>query len=268
MRHVTTRRLLGTTAAGLITGLLAGVLPAVSAAADPPLVVISPRCGAADLSWDTGTIGGDESWPTVVLRNGSRINEFTMQSRGAASYGASDGDVFTLQRAGLPEVTLVQRDPEGCAAPQLTVTAVAECAGLRLRLDSARPGPLAGLRLHSALDTGPEGTPLPPLAAGSTDLSFALPDGSPYAVFSGPAGSEAVLWYAGVFRSPDGCTSASPVPPTATAVPSPSAGGPSLPVTGDRTLLIVLIGLGLTTGGLIVMQVARRRRSADRLGAS
>lgn len=285
MRLPKARPLPRTTLAGLLTGLLAGslsVLPATAASADPPVVLLSNLCGIAELDWDTGTIGGD-SWPTVVLRDGARIDEFTMHERGDRRYGATDGDVFTLRRTGLPDLDLVHDAPDGCEAPLLTVRAAADCAGLRLTLANAGTEPITGLRLHSVLDTSPAGTALPPVAGGSGDLTFALPDATPYALFSGPAGSDAVLWLSGVHRVPDGCATPSPsavvtTPSTGggSAAPSASAveasasdgGGPGLPVTGDRTLAIGVAGLVLVVGGGGLLHLARRRRRlTERMGA-
>jgi LPXTG-motif cell wall-anchored protein len=259
-------------ASGVAIGLTVTALSigwAAPAAADPPEVALTELCGVADLSWDSGTLDG-ASWATVVLRNGAPVAEFSMGSRGGLKLAAADGDRFTVQRAGLPDRTLLYEAPADCVPMPLTVTATAECAGWRLTLANAGSEPITGLRLHSALDGSPAGATLAPVAAGVTDLSFPLPAGSAYAVFSGPLGSDGVLWLSGTYRLPSGCAPSTSTPGTPTASDSTSASavatspGVGLPVTGDQTARIGVAGLVLALGGLGLLLVARRRRLAER----
>jgi hypothetical protein len=190
-------------AAALFAGaLVVGAAPA--AHADPPDITMSEECGVAVFSWDTGTIGGDETWATTVLRNGVAIDRFEMRERGNRRYGATDRDVFVVRRAGLPDRDLVYRAPDGCVdPPKITVTADAQCHVLELRVSNEGTAPVSGLRLYSPAN--PTAEELAPVAPGAVTLVLRLADGANFALVSGAAGPEMVTWMAGTYRRPAGC---------------------------------------------------------------
>ncbi|GIJ24460.1 hypothetical protein [Micromonospora lutea] len=198
------RRLLALPLAGaLVVGALILGVP-TPAQADPPRVVLTASCGVAALSWDTGTIGGTETWPTTIRRNDVIIDRFEMTDRGSRRYGAVDGDVFVVRRDGLPDQNLVFRAPGGCTgAAQLTVTAQTECYGVELRLANAGSEPIRGLRLLSPAAPAPE--ELAPVAPGAATVVLRLADGDNYLLASGGTGSDMVTWFAGTYRVPAGC---------------------------------------------------------------
>lgn len=185
-------------AGGLVFGM------ASPAPADPPHITMSEECGSALFTWDTGTIGGDETWATTVLRNGVAVDEFQMRERGNRRYGAVDGDVFVVRRAGLPDRDMVYREPEGCAdAPKLKVTAENLCHTLELHLSNEGSAPITGLRLLSAASPAPE--ELAPVEPGSVTLVRRLADGASYLLVSGTPGPAQVTWIAGTYRQAAGC---------------------------------------------------------------
>jgi LPXTG-motif cell wall-anchored protein len=198
------RRLLGAVAGSL---LLAGGLVAATAgpaAADPPELTLVNRCGAVEFSWDTGTIGGDERWPTTVLRNGTVIDEFAMGSRGDATYGALDGDSFEIRREGLPERGFAHEAPDGCAGvPALTVTAADECFSLRLTFANAADTPATGLQVLVPGDAPRE---VDPVGFGSLDLHLGLRTGDPFQVRGPVPGGGWATWLTGRYNQPARCT--------------------------------------------------------------
>ncbi|EEP73577.1 hypothetical protein MCAG_03904 [Micromonospora sp. ATCC 39149] len=197
------RLLVASGAAVLFAGALVGGA-ASAAQADAPEITMSEQCGVAVFSWDTGTIGGDETWATTVLRNGVAIDRFEMRERGNRRYGATDRDTFVIQRAGLPDRNLVFRAPDGCAdAPRLAVTADAHCHVLELHLANEGTTPITGLRLFSPAHPTPE--ELGPLAPGRVTLVRRLADGDNYLLASGEPGPEQVTWMVGTYRQPAGC---------------------------------------------------------------
>lgn len=277
------RRLSALAAATLLTigGLLLGT--AAPAAADPPTVNFADLCGAVGFSWDTGTIGGDDGWPTTVLRNDTVIDEFPMRSRGSQEYGASDGDVFEIRREGLPSSSYLHRTPEGCTdAPLLTVTATNGCDGLTLSFVNAGTTPVAGVQ---ALSTGHPPWELEPIGPGATELTLPLTDAAAFYVRSPRSDGSWSTWLVGIYTQPTDCpVDPSPIPSTdpstdpspsdspsdspsagstATATPGgtavPGAGG-GLPVTGAETALLSTVGLVLVGAGTALFVVARRRR--------
>ncbi|MEQ4302588.1 LPXTG cell wall anchor domain-containing protein [Plantactinospora sp. B6F1] len=187
--------------------LLAGGLILGSASpahADPPPITLTERCGVAVLSWDTGTIGGEETWATTVLRNGVAVDRFEMRERGNRRYGAADRDAFVVRRAGLPDVNLMFREPDGCAdVPRLTVTAGAQCHVLELRLSNEGTTAVTGLRLYTP--ASPAAEELAPVPPGAVTLVRRLADGDNYALVGGAPGPEQVTWMVGTYREPAGC---------------------------------------------------------------
>ncbi|MEV2239217.1 hypothetical protein [Micromonospora sp. NPDC049891] len=198
------RRLLALPVAGVLAaGVLVLGAPA-PAQADPPRVILAASCGVAALSWDTGTIGGTESWQTTIRRNDVVIDRFEMRDRGGRRYGAVDGDVFVVRRDGLPDQDLVFRAPEDCTgAAQLTVTAQTECYGVELRLANAGSEPVTGLRVLSPVSPTPG--ELAPVAPGAITVVLRLTDGDNYLLASGGTGADMVTWFAGTYRAPAGC---------------------------------------------------------------
>ena len=198
------RRLLALpVAAALAAGLLVLGVPA-PAQADPPRVVLTASCGVAALTWDTGTIGGTETWQTAIRRNDVVIDRFEMRDRGGRRYGAVDGDLFVVRRDGLPDQELVFRAPEDCTgAAELTVTAATECYGVELRLANAGSGPVTGLRVLSPASPTPQ--ELTPVAPGAVTVVLRLSDGDNYLLAGGGTGADMVTWFAGTYHAPAGC---------------------------------------------------------------
>ena len=196
------RRLLVAASAAV---LAAGVLAFGSAApafADPPEITFTADCGVASMEWDTGTIGGTETWATTVLRNGVVIDEFEMRERGSRRYGAIDADVFVVQRAGLPDRSLVHDAPDSCTeSPQLTVTTTVDCYGVEFHLTNAGTEPITGLWLTFPV----EFIELAPVAPGAVVLRHDFEDGIPYALGSGPVSAAGIIWFTGRYSQPDGC---------------------------------------------------------------
>jgi LPXTG-motif cell wall-anchored protein len=276
------RRLSALAAATLLTigGLLFGT--ATPVAADPPTVNFTDLCGAVGFSWDTGTIGGADGWPTTVLRNDTVIDEFPMQSRGSMEYGASDGDVFEIRREGLPASAFLHRTPDGCTdAPLLTITPTSGCAGLTLSFANAGTSPISGIQV---LATGYAPWEVAPLAPGRTELELPLVNGDGFYIRGPLAGGGWSVWLTGTHVRPADCAAEpSPIPsadpsaepttdPTVTPAPggtvttpgeivTPGVGaGGGLPVTGTQPALITTAGLALVGVGVALFIVTRRRR--------
>ncbi|MCX4390062.1 LPXTG cell wall anchor domain-containing protein [Micromonospora peucetia] len=197
------RRMLAAAAALLLTGgVVVGL--AAPAAADPPEVRLLNLCGAVDFTWSTGTIGGDESWPTTVLRNGAVIDEFVMRDRGGATYVAGDGDIFEIRREGLPERTYAHRVPDGCTgAPELTATAKDECFSLVLTFVNGGDTPVTGLQM---LLPGSAPRELDPVGPGSIAQFFDLADGDPFQVRGPVPGGGWATLLSGRYHQPERCT--------------------------------------------------------------
>lgn len=247
------RRLLAVPVAGaLAAGALVLGVPA-PAQADPPRVSLDASCGVATLSWDTGTIGGGETWPTTVSRNDVVIDRFEMADRGSRRYGAVDDDVFVVRRDGLPDQDLVYRAPEGCAdSAQLTVTARAECYGVELRLANAGTEAVTGLRLLSP--AGPTAAELAPVAPGAVTLVLRLADGDNFVLASGGTGADMVTWFSGTYRMPVGCG-----PEAVTVTVTDACDGARIDVT-NRAEGAVRVQVTVEGGGL----TDRRVRPGDR----
>ncbi|MEV1145252.1 LPXTG cell wall anchor domain-containing protein [Micromonospora sp. NPDC049799] len=197
------RRLLGTAVGALllIGGLVLGATG--PAAADPPEIRFENLCGAVAFDWDTGTIGGDETWATTVLRDGVVIDEFEMRERGGQKYGARDGAVFEIRREGLPAREYLHRSPADCVdPPQLTVTAASECSSLLVTFGNLGTTPITGIQV---LIEGVGGRDVPPVATGSRDLHFRLADGARFYVVT-PLGSGFAHWFSGTYDRPERCT--------------------------------------------------------------
>ncbi|MBQ0904095.1 hypothetical protein [Micromonospora sp. U21] len=197
------RRLLGTAVGSL---LLIGslVLGATApAGADPPEIRFENLCGAVAFEWDTGTIGGDETWATTVLRDGVVIDEFEMRARGGREYGARDGALFEIRREGLPARDYLHRSPDDCVdPPQLTVAATSECSSLLLTFGNLGTNPITGIQV---LIEGVGGRDVAPLGTGSRDEHHRLPDGARFHVVT-PLGSGVASWFSGTYVKPERCT--------------------------------------------------------------
>ncbi|GAA3951064.1 hypothetical protein [Actinoplanes auranticolor] len=204
IRHAPLRRLLTVAVAAVVSagGLLLGT--AAPAAADPPLLNFGELCGVAQLRWDAGPVLGGEPIATTVLRNGMVLDEFAMGNRGEHRYGAGDGDIFVVRRAGLPDETFDYQVPDDCAdAPRLALTAADECFSVMLRLQNSGSTAVDGLLLQTGHD--PAGRALPPVEPGVTEVPVAVADGAVFRLVSGSVGPGAVLWLQHTFRRPAGC---------------------------------------------------------------
>lgn len=252
----------------MIGGLVFGAAPA---AADPPEIRFENLCGAVGFSWDTGTIGDDDVWPTTVLRNGAVTEEFEMQFRGDREYGARDGDLFEMRREGLAPSSYLHRSPEGCTGTSLlTVVPTSGCTALTLTFDSDGAAPVSGLQVLAA---GPVPQDVEPLGPGRTRLDIPLPDGAAFWVRGPLVGGGWATWLTGTYQRPVDCAvdpspspSAEPSPseePTATPTPggAPGAGG-GLPVTGAGTVRVFAVGLVLVGVGVALFLAAHRLRTA------
>lgn len=262
------RRLLGSAVGTLLaTGVLVlGV--AAPASADPPEVRFEDRCGAVAFTWDTGTIGSDETWATTVLRGDVVVEEFDMRSRGDRVYAARDGDIFEMRREGLHPASFVHRAPDGCAGgPALTVTATSECSSLLLAFTNTGDTPVTGLQV---LLTGVGARDVPPLDPGSVDLRYTLADGAGFYVRGPLAGGGWADWLSGTYQQPADCAS-EPATPPASGDPDPSpdesspgtaapGDGGGLPVTGAQSALFSVAGVLLVGIGAALFLAARRRR--------
>ncbi|MFY1636398.1 hypothetical protein ACN27F_24510 [Solwaraspora sp. WMMB335] len=258
-------------AAVATAGLVLGV--GAPAQAVPPELAVEMVCGALDVRWTSDPL--DDGVPpvdTVVLRNGVVVEEFTMTGSGFRRYGAADGDLFVIRRAGERDTPPVPfAAPDGCGeTPLLEVNATNGCAGLKLTLTNRGTGAVDGLLLITA-DTFPAGEPLAPVAPGTTELGFALPDGTVYDLITGPFALDAPTWMTGTYVRPDSCDAPSSTPaptasatpgdgPTASATPDGAGAGGELPVTGAAGIGYALGGVGLVGAGLVVLTVLRRRR--------
>ncbi|WP_406074665.1 hypothetical protein [Micromonospora sp. NBC_01638] len=197
------RRLLGTAVGSLL--LLGGlVLGATTpAGADPPEIRFENLCGAVAFDWDTGTIGGDETWATTVLRDGEVIDEFEMRARGGQKYGARDGARFEIRREGLPARDYLHRSPDDCVnPPQLTVAAASECSALLLTFGNLGATPITGIQV---LIEGVGGRDVAPVATGSRNEHLGLADGARFYVVT-PLGSGFAYWISGTYDKPERCT--------------------------------------------------------------
>lgn len=177
---------------------------AAPAHADPPELQLVPFCGGTVLQWDTGTIGGSESWATTVLRNDDVVEQFEMHERGQVRYGASDGDIFFVRRAGLPEVSLVYEMPADCGdIPQLSISVVNECFALKIDVTNASSAVAENLRIYTR--TNPDGTALPDVSNGTASVYQALSDGETFVIAENLAGPGTKLWIIGTYEKPEGC---------------------------------------------------------------
>jgi hypothetical protein len=252
MRIVATFRGLATAASAL---LIAGVVVATAApaAADPPELRFESLCGAVAFSWDTGTIGDEDTWATTVLRGTVVIEEFVMRSRGDRDYGATDGDVFEIRRAGLPERTFVHEAPKTCTdAPALTVTAASDCSALQLTFNNGGAAPVTGLQLLAGGDAPRD---LAAVEPGEHVQSIDLPDGLPFLIRGPGVTGGWLTWFIGAHAKPSGC-----------AVPSSPSGAPggNLPVTGVDAASLWTAGVLLAGAGVLLVLVSRRRRAQAR----
>ncbi len=252
MRIVATFRALATAACAILT---AGVVvaTAVPAAADPPELHFESVCGAVVFSWDTATIGDDDSWATTVVRGTVVIEEFVMRARGDRDYGAADGDVFAVRRAGLPERTFVHEAPKPCTgSPALTVTAASDCSALHLTFTNGGTAPVSGLQLLADRDAPRD---LAAIEPGEDVQSIDLPDGLPFMIRGPGVTGGWVTWFIGAHTRPGGCA----VPSTA----SPAPGG-GLPVTGPDAKSLWTAGALLAGAGVLLLLVSRRRHTRAR----
>lgn len=207
---------------------------------------------------------------TVVLRNDVVVEEFTMVGSGFRRYGAAGGDLFVIRRAGERDTPPVPfRAPDGCTdAPELQVSADNGCTGLELTLANRGTGSVDGLLLVTA-DTFPAGETLAPVPPGTTELAFALPDGTAYQLITGPFALDAPTWMTGTYAPPADCAAPSPTPtpgatmpatPTVAATPGGGSAGGELPVTGAAGIAYVVGGVALVAAGLALLAGVRRRR--------
>ncbi|MFF0177246.1 LPXTG cell wall anchor domain-containing protein [Micromonospora profundi] len=197
------RRLLGTAVGSLL--LVGGLVLAATApaSADPPEIRFENLCGAVAFDWDTGTIGGDETWATTVLRDGVVIDEFEMRERGGQKYGARNGAVFEIRREGLPTRDYLHRSPDDCVdPPQLTVAAASECSSLLVTFGNLGTTPITGIQL---LIEGVGGRDVAPVGTGSRNVHFRLADGARFYVVT-PLGSGFAYWFSGIYDKPERCT--------------------------------------------------------------
>jgi|GEM_PF-6211081 len=260
--------------AGAISVVAAGLVLGVGApaAAAPPMLAVEMVCGALDVRWTSDPLDDSvEPVDTVVLRNDVVVEEFTMVGSGFRRYGAAGGDLFVIRRAGERDTPPVPfRAPDGCTdAPELQVSADNGCTGLELTLANRGTGSVDGLLLVTA-DTFPAGETLAPVPPGTTELAFALPDGTAYQLITGPFALDAPTWITGTYAPPADCEAPSPTPtpgatmpgmPTVAATPGGggSAGG-ELPVTGAAGIAYVVGGVALVAAGLALLAGVRRRR--------
>jgi hypothetical protein len=196
------RRLLGTAVGSLLLagGLVFGAT--APAGADPPEIRFENLCGAVAFDWDTGTIGDDETWATIVLRDGVVIDEFEMRARGGREYGARDGALFEVRREGLPARDYLHRSPDDCVdPPQLTVVATSECSSLLLTFGNLGATTITGIQV---LIEGVGGRDVAPLATGSRDEHHRLADGARFHVAT-PLGGGFAFWFSGTYVKPERC---------------------------------------------------------------
>lgn len=272
--HQLIRRLPGVI--GAVTVATAGLVLGVGAAARavPPVLAVEMGCGALDVRWTSDPLDdGVEPVDTVVLRNDVVVEEFTMVGSGFRRYGAADGDLFVIRRAGERDTPPVPfRAPDGCTGtPVLDVSADNGCAGLELTLTNRGTGSVDGLLLVTA-DTFPAGEALAPVPPGTTELAFALPDGTAYELITGPFALDAPTWMTGTYAPPADCEAPSPTPtpvattpatpgtPTVAATPGGGGAGGELPVTGAAGVAYAVGGVALVAAGLALLAGLRRRR--------
>ncbi|MFY1698106.1 MULTISPECIES: hypothetical protein [unclassified Solwaraspora] len=244
------------------------------AQAVPPELAVEMVCGALDVRWTSDPLDDDvEPVDTVVLRNDVVVEQFTMLGSGFRRYGAADGDIFVIRRAGERDTPPVPfRAPDGCAdSPVLQVSADDGCAGPELTVTNLGTGSVDDLLLVTA-ETFPVGETLAPVPPGTTELAFALPDGARYELITGPFALDAPTWMAGTYTRPSACDAPSPTPttmvttspapasPTVAATPGGGGAGGELPVTGTAGIAYAVSGVALVAAGLALVAGLHRRR--------